>query len=279
MGSSPEVERLEGAEVGQVQSIRVPGQVQSAARVVQAIELVARLGEAKLGEVAAELGIHKSNALRLLETLRSLGWIVVDEHRACYRVGPALIGIGQAAAGSIYLDDLLRTAGILRDNTGETVHIAVPHEERMLIVARAESRHALRVSCQVGSQDPLYNSALGKAYLAALPDEQLDALLPRLSYERCTENTITSPAALRRDIELTRARGFAINNGEARPGVKCMGFAVHVGGAVPIAALSITGPAERWTVDAMEKAAPMILEALHPYTALAAPPEAIRHSA
>lgn len=259
--------------------MREPGQVQSAARVVQAIELIARRREAKLGEVAAELGIHKSNALRLLDTLRSLNWIVVDELRACYRVGPALIGIGQSAAHSIYLDELLRTADILRDITGETVHIAVPHGERMLIVACSESRHALRVSCQVGSQDPLYNSSLGKAHLATLSNEQLEVLLPVLTHERLTDTTITSPEGLQFDIELIRARGYAIDNGESGLGVRSMGFAVNFGGTLHKGALSITGPAERWTEDAMEKEAPVILEALRPYTTLSVPIKVARHSA
>src|SRR5579884_1898372 len=99
----------------------VPGRLQSAARVVQAIEMIARRREAKLGEVAAELGIHKSNALRLLETLRTLDWIVVDAQRS-YRLGPALVGIGKAAADGTHLDELLRKAEIVRDITGETVH-------------------------------------------------------------------------------------------------------------------------------------------------------------
>ncbi len=251
-------------------STGVSEHLQSAARVVQAMELIARRKEARLGEVAAELGIHKSNALRLLETLRRLDWVVVDEERRLYKVGPALFGIGEAAAASLHLEELLRLADILRNLTGETVHVAVPQAERMLIVAHVESPHALHVSCPVGSRDALYSSALGKAYLASLPDDELEAILPSLSLERRTPNTITTLDDLRADLTLTRNRGYAVDNSEGRLGVRCMGLTVTHIGAPRIVALSITGPAERWTLEAMSQKAPAIFETLQPYALLTA---------
>ena len=243
------------------------GQLQTAGRVVQAIELIARSREAKLGEIAAELGIHKSNALRLLETLRSLDWVVVDELRSSYRVGPALLGIGQAAIENLNLDDVLRAARVLRDLTGETVHIAVPHGERMIIVARVESLNALRVSCQLGTQDPLHSSSLGKAYLASLPDSELEHLLLSVPRGASTPNTITDIDDLRADIHATRVRGYAADNEEGRLGVRCMGLAIRIEGATRTAAMSITGPAERWTFGAMAEKAPAILEVVRPFAA------------
>lgn len=241
------------------------GGLQSAARVVQAIEVMARRGEMKLSEVAADLGIHKSNALRLLETLRTLGWVAVDAERNNYKVGPALVGIGQAAAGAMDIDELLHTAGIVRDITGESVHIAVPNGHHMLIVARIDSHHALRVSCRIGSQDALYNSGLGKAYLASLPGDEVDTLLRTVSFERCTPTTLTTPEALREDLRITRERGYAVDLGEAREGVQCMGVAVTVGSQAHTVAISVTGPAERWTLELIEEKAPFVLEVLRPY--------------
>jgi IclR family transcriptional regulator, acetate operon repressor len=245
-------------------------QVQSAARVVQAMEFIARRKEVRAGDVAAELGIHKSNALRLLETFRRFDWVAVDQERRFYRVGPALFAIGEAAAANLHLEEVLHLAEELRDLTGETVHIAVPHIDRMLIVARVESGHALRVSCPIGSRDPLYNSSLGKACLATMPDDEREAILATLTLEPRTPNTITSLDALRADIERTRERGYAIDDGEARLGVRCMGLAATRPGSPRLVALSITGPAERWTLDAITHAAPAILETFRAHALLTA---------
>lgn len=251
--------------------LHISGQLQTAGRVVQAVELIARSREAKLGEIASALGIHKSNALRLLETLQALDWVVVDPLRSCYRVGPALLGIGQAAIENLKLDEVLRAARVLRDLTGETVHIAIPRTERMIIVACVESLNALRVSCPLGTQDPFHSSGLGKAYLASLPHSELEHVLMTVPRGVLTPNTITDIDALRTEIHATRLRGYATDNEEGRLGVRCMGFAIRIDGAVRTAALSITGPAARWTLAAMDDKAAAILEVIRPFAAESLP--------
>ena len=230
---------------------------QSVERVVLAIELLAREGEAKLDTIAAHLGVHKSNTLRLLATLRSLGWVSRDETRSLYELGPRLITIGAAASAHLGLNEALSLAERLRDLSGESVHLAVPVEKRMLIVAKVDSLNALRVSCHLGSEDHLHSSSLGKAYLASIPDAELDEVLSTLKLTAATVNSITSVDRLRKEIEATRERGYSIDSEEGRIDVRCIGTTLCFGDQ--LIALSITGPANRWTMENMESVIPEML--------------------
>ena len=118
--------------------------METVARVVRAVEFVAREGRVRLDDVAQELGVHKSNALRLLNTLRELDWMVLDDRRT-YMVSPHLIAVGQAAAAGTSFQEALQLAEDLREMSGETVHIAVPHGQRMLIVGRVESHNPFQL--------------------------------------------------------------------------------------------------------------------------------------
>ncbi len=233
--------------------------METVARVVRAVEFVAREGRVRLDDVAGELGVHKSNALRLLNTLRELDWVVLDDRRT-YMVSPHLIAVGQAAAAGTSFQEALQLAGELRDMSGETVHIAVPHGQRMLIVGRVDSHNPLRVSCELGTRDALHASALGKAYLAALSDPELDSVLDQLHLEKLTPYSTTDATALRAEVMRTRERGYSVDLEEGRPGVCCLGFSLRLGANRDEVALSITGPSYRWTKDEMMALAPSLLE-------------------
>lgn len=244
--------------------------METVARVVRAVELVAREGRVRLDDVAKELGVHKSNALRLLNTLRELDWIVLDDRRT-YMVSPHLIAVGQAAAAGTSFQEALQLAEDLREMSGETVHIAVPHGQRMLIVGRVESHNPLRVSCELGTRDVLHASGLGKAYLAALTGDQLDSVISQLDLEEVTPFSITDEAALRAEVARTKERGYSLDFEEGRLGVCCLGFSLRLGRNRDAVALSITGPSYRWTRDKMMTLVPALLErveAMNPPLAL-----------
>lgn len=233
--------------------------METVARAVRAVEYVAREGKVSLDGVAAEIGVHKSNALRLLNTLRELDWIVLDDRRY-YMVSPHLIAVGQAAAAGTSFRQALQLAEELRDISGETVHVAVPHGRHMLIVGRVDSPNPLRVSCQLGSRDAMHTSALGKAYLSVLSARELESLVMKLDLVGLTPFSITSTEDLMAEVERTRNRGYSLDFEEGRLGVCCMGFGLRLGSNLDPVAVSITGPADRWTDDKMSRLAPRLVE-------------------
>lgn len=233
--------------------------METVARAVRAVEYVAREGRVRLDDVASEIGVHKSNALRLLNTLRELDWIVRDDRRS-YMVSPHLVAVGQAAAAGTSFQQALQLAETLRDMSGETVHVAVPHGQRMLIVGRVDSLSPLRVSCQLGTRDAFHTSALGKAYLSVLTEPEADSLIADLDLVGLTPFSITSADDLRTEVRRTRDRGYSLDFEEGRLGVCCIGFAFRLGGNRDPVAISITGPSDRWTKERMVELAPALLQ-------------------
>ena len=148
----------------------------------------------------------------------------------------------------------------LRDLTGETVHTATPYGDPMLTVGRIDSSNAHRPSYDLGSQDQLHVSAVGKAYLASLSESAFEALLPQLDLQAETPFSITSEIDLRSEIEKTRERGYSLNLEETTVGVCSLGFAVRLRSNLEMVALSITGPAHRWTPEAIGEIAPDLLK-------------------
>lgn len=242
--------------------------LQSVSRVIRAVEFLAERESARLDEVAAEIDVHKSNALRLLATLRAHNWVAVDDTRTLYSIGPRLASIGRAAVAGLELHKALSLAEDLRDLTGETVHVSMPHGDKMLVVGRADSPNALKVTCDVGTEDLLHSTAVGKAYLASLSDAALEELLESLDLAPITPATLSTPEALREDVASIRERHYATNLQEARRGTSALAVALRFGPFTPVLCLSITGPAERFTRAVMGRMAPDILELVAPHQAL-----------
>lgn len=243
--------------------------LQSAERVIQTIDLIAKRQSVRLDEVAAELGIHKSNALRLLATLRKHGWVAAVEHRGRYELGHALIQIGTAASSNFRIEVAYRLAEQLRDLTGETVHISVSNGLSMVTIGAVESQLSLRVIHDIGQAEDMYSTAVGKAYLACQDDEHLEMILSQIEFSGHTAETITSVEPLRAEILATRLRGYARNVREADINTAAIAVALNLlGDRTHPVCLSITGPAERFAADAMEETATQMLRLVDTYRAI-----------
>jgi len=228
--------------------------MKSVTRVVTILTYLQEHSGARLNDIAEHLGIHKSNASRLVKSLEQVGWIARDTTGLSYRIGPGLISVGQAALNQFALSDqLIPMMQALRDVSGETVHLAVFENNEMLHVRRVESAEVVRVVCPPGTRDRLHSTAVGKAFLASLPAADLSRLLESINLERRTPNTITDRTALLAEVKKIRARGYAVDHEEGRLGVRCIGLALVDRSGRPVGALSITGPAARWTQHAMDK--------------------------
>lgn len=131
----------------------------------------------------------------------------------------------------------------------------------VLYVDRVESRHPVRLRSIIGTRNPLHCTSLGKAILAFLPPDEQAALVPRLALTRHTTNTITDADVLQRHLACVRERGYAIDDIENEDGVRCLGVPIrdHTGRA--FAALSIAGPAYRFSLERIAELAPAVMRA------------------
>jgi IclR family acetate operon transcriptional repressor len=105
---------------------------------------------------------------------------------------------------------------------------------------------------------------VGKALLAQLSDDEATKILELSGMPALTDHTITDPELLRHELAVTRARGYAIDEGEQETGVSCV--AVPVPGAPVLTAISFSAPAPRLTPDVMRRAAPALLQAAQQMT-------------
>ena len=172
--------------------------------------------------IASATGLSKTTVHRLLETLGRRGWVTqTDGDR--YELGFTALRVGAAVIR--HLDDIpaIRPVALnLRDATHETVFTTVLDDDRLLIVDKFESPSAIRFASPIGARSLPHANAAGKALLALLTEEQLEAYLAR-PLEASTPRTVTDADLLRAQLVEIRARGYAVVDEESIPGVSPLG--------------------------------------------------------
>ncbi|MFD4675257.1 IclR family transcriptional regulator [Lentzea sp. NPDC058450] len=237
---------------------RDPALVQSVDRAVTVLELLARNGEAGITEIAAELGVHKSSASRLVYTLQARELVEQDGERGPFRIGLGMRRFAGAVSGPI---DYVRVGGPvcvdLADRLGETVNIAVLDGDVALNVSQARGGSAVAAQNWVGQRTPLHATSSGKVLLAAASDSEQDRLLAG-ELVACAPRTITDPGRLRRVLRRTAEDGFATCMEELEAGLHAVAVPVFGAGGDVVAAISAAGPAYRLSQTRM----PEIVEEL-----------------
>lgn len=196
----------------------------------------------RLTDVAGALGVEKSNAAHVLKTLVAAGYAEQDASRRYRLTGKA----APAARGEHSLEDIVACKEAWRPaleeivaRTHECAHLAVLVKSRVWYIDKIDSTLPLKVDHPIGSLSPLHCTALGKAFLAfgdARPEDVLTGY---------TRKTITSPAKLDAEIAETRERGYAIDDEEFAPGIRCVARPVYDENGTMIAAIGVSGPSVR----------------------------------
>lgn len=210
------------------------------------LQYVAEEGEASVIEAANEIGLSRSTAYRIVETLREWGFLEADPSTGRCRLGAEARRIGLAAIQSIDLMQVApRMLEALVEQTQESCNLAVFDSGAMVIVYRQESARSVTTNVKLGSRWPLHATGLGKAYLAALPDEERRLLTKSLTMMPHGPNTILKVSDLRRDLKAIEARGWAHDRGELDANIDCYAAAILDHTHQPIAAISTSGPVTR----------------------------------
>jgi len=209
------------------------------------LETLARADEPGLGPsaIAERADLDKATVTRLLRTLVAAQYVAQDATTRRYRLTGRILSLAHGATIHLDLRSLARPhLTALRDELGETVHLGVMDDLRVVYVDKLEAANSIQLVSAIGQTMPLHSTALGKAMLAALPEAERDAKLARMDLTRRTDRTIGDVTALREEIERTRARGYAIDDRENEPHGACVGAAILGTGGRPVGAISISGP-------------------------------------
>lgn len=213
----------------------------------KALDLLQCLAETPLSaaEISKQINMAKPTVYRIVRTLQSRGFVAREVDGSRYMLGTAVYALGSthrsADLMSLARPSMVRLAG----EFGETVNLAIPVHNEVVYIDVLESMHQLRTQVPAGFRDHLHSTALGKAILAALPDDEVQAILASTERIAKTPNTVVAVPALMRQLVTIRAQGFAIDDEENELGSVCVAsaFVGHTGR--PIGAISVSGPSWR----------------------------------
>ena len=222
-------------------------QVQSVMRAMKIMNCVAEVEDGvPLMELALRVGLAASTTHRLLTSLQQGRYVRFDPARRLWFMGVQAFINGNAFANTRDVVTLARPhLRELMKQSGETVNLAVEDRSEIIILLQVECRHLMRALAGPGARAPIYCSASGKAILASMTDGQLNKVLQKVSLHRLTSSTITTLAALRRELREVRRLGYAIDNEEHSIGVRCVGSAIYNEHSEVFGAVSISGLASR----------------------------------
>jgi IclR family acetate operon transcriptional repressor len=207
-------------------------------KLVAVVEVLAT--EGKVSRIARETGLATSTVHRILRSLVDVGWAGEDGDHG-YLLGARLLAISTRADDPAFLAQVatphLRE---LRDATGDTVHLAMRRGDEMVYIAKLDGRDAFQMRSQVGLTAPLHCTALGKAILAATETGDVRAALTRVGLPARTEHTITDVNAMLSHLDAVRAQGYAVDDRENEPDIRCIGAAVIGQHGLPVAGVSMS---------------------------------------
>jgi DNA-binding IclR family transcriptional regulator len=231
-------------------------------RCLALLELLADRREATLTELAREADLSPSTTLRLLETLRSRGFVASDQRTGVYVIGIRAFSVGSAAVRSGRLDRTALTAmRQLSADLGETVSLGVPEGGQVVYIEQIEGAAAVRMSWRLGSRLPLHATAAGKVLLAWVWEAAVDARLGLPPYVALTPRTITDRGSFLEELARVRSLGFARDDEECETGLRCVAAPVRDRRGDVVAALSLSSTPQRMDDDRVREAIRLTVQA------------------
>lgn len=213
-------------------------------------------------EIADATGLHKSTAAGLIYTLAAKGYLAQNPLNRKYRLGLKVITRAKVVLGSM---DLRQTAlpylHQLRDQFEETVNLAILDAGDMVYVERLLCGQALGMRSEVGRRERAHSTALGKAILAYSEPADVQAYVARYGLCSTTARTVSDEDALQQHLTAARRRGYAIDDEENQLGGRCVAAPIFDYTGRPIAAISISAPAARLTLDDVPAIGAQVCEA------------------
>ncbi|GII67223.1 IclR family transcriptional regulator [Sphaerisporangium krabiense] len=238
---------------------------QAIATVERAVEVLVHFAETPaptLGvtEIAEALGMSKAAVHRILASLRVGGLIELDLASRRYS-----LGVGAMRLGLAYLDrlDVRRIAGpelvALSQRTDETATLSIRTGWTRIYADQVTPAREVIMTVSLGVPYPLHAGGSSKAFLAFLPDDEIEAYLTRRPFQPFTGETVVDAPKLRDELTAIRERGWARSFGERVPGAASVAAPVFDHQRRPVAVIGLCGPQERFR-DAVEACAEVLLE-------------------
>jgi len=235
----------------------------------RALRLLSLLSDGKprtLTKLSEEISINSSTTFRLLTTLACHNYVERDSQIPAYRLGIACLELTRAYQESsdirrIALSELER----LRDETKETVHLAVLDKMEVVYIEKLHGLHAIGIMHSlVGGRAPAYCTGLGKILLAYTDFDFVRTYYTETGLARFSDATIKNVDSLLDHLERVRNQGYALDLGEHEAEVRCVAAPIFGMSGMVLAAISVSGPVSRMkTLETQTELIQKTCEAAH----------------
>lgn len=229
-------------------------EVQSLHRAFDILEAIGCSGApVSLKQITTITGLPKSTVYRLLSNLENRDYVRCDNN-SNYRLGLQFFKLNQYADRDFDVKNVARSfLESLSEFTKETTHLAILEKSRVLYVDTVESPYALRLVAKVGTTNWVHCTALGKALLIKHSDQEICSILEDQGMERQTEYTLSTPAQFLQTMKEVRRLGYSLDERESEIEGRCVAAPIYNNRGLPIAAISISGLATRFSREFIER--------------------------
>jgi IclR family transcriptional regulator, KDG regulon repressor len=218
-------------------------------------------GEPELGisSIAQRLGLAKSTVHRLAVTLASEGFLEQNPQNGRYRLGLSLFSLGALVRQRMDVShQALSLLTALRDQTQETVHLAILDATSIMYLHNMESAQAIGTRSYIGTRKPAFCTSEGRVLLAFNDPDLLTAVLKEDLVQRTPKTTI-NPKTLRTIVEETRRNGYATDDEESEIGMRSVAAPIRDISGRAIAAVGLAGPIQRLTKKELRRLVPQVI--------------------
>ena len=221
---------------------------------MKALQLLVALAqseeEVSLAKLSATTGIPPSSTHRILQEMQHCGFVIKDDAKKCYRVGFEARLLALQLQKTNFLNEAAKAEmTYLNDLSLETIHLIGEEDQEAVYLAKLGAKNSVGLHSAVGKRIPLHCTSGGKALLAWKSEKWLNNYLEHNQLTRYTPLTICDPQSLRRELEVIRIQGYAVDNHEHHTDVVCIAAPIFDVDNTAVAAISIAAPDYRFSLE------------------------------
>jgi IclR family transcriptional regulator, KDG regulon repressor len=197
--------------------------------------------ELKITDISERIGLHKSTVHSLLKTLQVRGYINQNPENGKYRLGMKLFERGNFVIQGLDIRQMAKSYLVdLSMKTGQTTHLVILDGREGVYIDKVEGPMAVILYSRIGRRIPVHCSAVGKVLIAYKSRAELNDILREYDYIRQTKDTIVNERDFLEELEKVRIMGYAVDNQENEPGVRCVAVPIRDHTGQVVAAISMS---------------------------------------
>jgi len=225
-------------------------QPEAVSSVLKVFSILQALGEQKevgVSELSQRLMMSKATTYRFLQTMKTLGYISQQGEADKYSLTIKLFELGSKSLEYVDLISLAdKEMRLISEQTNEALHLGSLDESAIIYIHKIDSGYNLRMQSKIGRRNPIYSTAIGKVLLAEREEVFIREILSDVNFIKHTDKTLESTEQLLSELRLVQKQGYAEDNEEQEPGLRCIAAPIYDRFGIVIAGLSISLPTVRF---------------------------------